>query len=173
MGETLTVSTSGIADSDGTTNASYSYQWLSSRDREIDGATGSTYMLVDSDAGETIKVRVTFTDDDGNEETLTSSATTEVIATVPGDPGNLSVLVNDTGNLDVSWSAPESNGGSAVTGYRVQWKEAADSWDTPADVSETTVTGDQSYSDRPHRRRGIHVPGVCRQHGGRQLCLRC
>ena len=141
VGETLTVSTSGIADSDGTTNASYSYQWLSSRDREIDGATGSTYMLVDSDAGETIKVRVTFTDDAGNEETLTSSATTEVIATVPGDPGNLSVLVNDTGNLDVSWSAPESNGGSAVTGYRVQWKEAADSWDTPADVSETTVTG--------------------------------
>ena len=76
VGETLTVSTSGIADSDGTTNASYSYQWLSSRDREIDGATGSTYMLVDSDAGETIKVRVTFTDDAGNEETLTSSATT-------------------------------------------------------------------------------------------------
>ena len=141
VGETLTVSTSGIADSDGTTNASYSYQWLSSRDREIDGATGSTYMLVDSDAGETIKVRVTFTDDAGNEETLTSSATTEVVATVPGDPGSLSVSVNDTGKLDVSWDAPDSNGGSAVTGYRVQWKEAADSWDTPADVSETTVTG--------------------------------
>ena len=49
--------------------------------------------------------------------------------------------VNDTGKLDVSWDAPDSNGGSAVTGYRVQWKEAADSWDTPAEVSETTVTG--------------------------------
>ena len=49
--------------------------------------------------------------------------------------------VNDTGKLDVSWDAPDSNGGSAVTGYKVQWKEAADSWDTPAEVSETTVTG--------------------------------
>ena len=141
VGETLTVSTSGTADSDGATNASYSYQWLSSRDREIDGATGSTYMLVDSDAGKTIKVRVTFTDDAGNEETLTSSATTEVIATVPGAPGSLTVSVNDTGKLDVSWDAPDSNGGSAVTGCKVQWKEAADSWDTPAEVSETTVTG--------------------------------
>ena len=141
VGETLTVSTSDISDSDGTANAIYSYQWLSSRDTETDGATGSTYMLVDSDAGETIKVRVTFTDDAGNEETLTSVATVAVAPTVPGAPGILSVSVNDTGKLDVSWDAPDSNGGSAVTGYKVQWKESSDSWDTPAEVSETTVTG--------------------------------
>ena len=30
---------------------------------------------------------------------------------------------------------------SEITGYRVQWKESSGSWDTPADVSETTVTG--------------------------------
>ena len=45
------------------------------------------------------------------------------------------------GRLDLSWDAPDSNGGSAVTGYKVQWKESPGSWDTPADVSETTVTG--------------------------------
>ena len=88
-----------------------------------------------------IKVRVTFTDDAGNEETLTSVATVAVAPTVPGAPGILSVSVNDTGKLDVSWDAPDSNGGSAVTGYKVQWKESSDSWDTPAEVSETTVTG--------------------------------
>ena len=141
VGETLTVSTSGITDADGLTNATFAYQWLSSRDTEIDGATGSTYILADSDAGKTIKVRVDFTDDAGNEETLTSAATVAVTATVPGVPGNLSVSVNDTGKLDLSWDAPESNGGSTVTGYKVQWKAAPDSWDTPADVSETTVTG--------------------------------
>ena len=141
VGETLTASTAGISDSDGTTNATFAYQWLSSRDTDIDGATGSTYVLLDSDAGKMIKVRVTFTDDAGNEETLTSVATVAVAPTVPGAPGSLTVSVNDTGKLDVSWDAPDSNGGSTVTGYRVQWKEAADSWDPPADVSETTVTG--------------------------------
>ena len=64
-----------------------------------------------------------------------------VTATVPGVPGSLSVSVNDAGKLDVSWNASDSNGGSDVTGYKVQWRESSDSWDTPADVSETTVTG--------------------------------
>ena len=144
LGQTLAASTTGITDPDGTTNAFYIYQWIANdgtSDSDIADATASTYTLVAADAGKTIKVKVTFTDDGGHEETLTSDATTELIATVPGAPGNLSVSVNDTDKLDVSWDAPESNGGSAVTGYRVQWKAAADSWDTPADVSETTVTG--------------------------------
>ena len=144
VGQTLAASTTGITDPDGTTNASYSYQWTANDgtyDSDIANATASTYTLVAGDAGKMIKVRVTFTDDAGNEEILTSAATAAVAAAVPGVPGILSVSVNDTGKLDVSWDAPDSNGGSAVTGYKVQWKEAADSWDTPAEVSETTVTG--------------------------------
>ena len=141
VGETLTADTSGISDIDGLDNATYSYQWLTSRDAEISGATNDSYTLVSTDEDKTIKVRVTFTDDAGYEESLTSAATTAVAATVPGAPGSLSVSVNDTGKLDVSWSAPGGNGGTAVSGYRVQWKESDDSWDTPADVSETTVTG--------------------------------
>ena len=144
VGQTLAASTTGITDPDGLTNASYSYQWIANdgtSDSDIADATASAYTLVAGDAGKMIKVRVTFTDDAGNEETLTSVATVAVAPTVPGAPGILSVSVNDTGKLDVSWDAPDSNGGSAVTGYKVQWKEAADSWDTPAEVSETTVTG--------------------------------
>ena len=144
VGQTLTASTSGIADTDGLTNASYTYQWVANdgtSDSDIADATASTYTLVTGDVGKTVKVKVTLTDDGGNEETLTSAATTAVAATVPGAPVSLSVSVNDTGKLDLSWSAPDSNGGSAVTGYKVQWKEAAGSWDTPADVSQTTVAG--------------------------------
>ena len=144
VGQTLAASTTGITDPDGTTNASYSYQWIANdgtSDSDIADATVSAYTLVAGDAGKMIKVRVTFTDDAGNEETLTSVATVAVAPTVPGAPGILSVSVNDTGKLDVSWDAPDSNGGSAVTGYKVQWKESSDSWDTPAEVSETTVTG--------------------------------
>ena len=80
VGQTLTASTSGIADTDGLTNVSYSYQWLSSQDTEIEGATNSTYTLSDDDEGKTIKVRVSFTDDAGNGESLTSAATVPVAA---------------------------------------------------------------------------------------------
>ena len=80
VGETLTVDTSGIADEDGLTGATFSYQWLSSRDTAISGATGSTYTLVSTDLGKIIKVKVTFTDDAGNSETLTSAATPAVEA---------------------------------------------------------------------------------------------
>ena len=86
VGEMLTVDTSGIDDDDGLTNVAYTYQWLSSRDTEIQGATDLTYTPVAADGGKTIKVRVSFTDDADNEETLTSEATPAVAAAAP-DPG--------------------------------------------------------------------------------------
>ena len=103
----------------------YSYQWLADEPRRSPGATGSTYTLVDADAGLTIKVKVSFFDDKNNPETLTSAATTAVLANVPDAPEHLNVSLHDTGALDVSWEAPARDGGSAVTGYRVQWKETA------------------------------------------------
>ena len=80
VGETLTANTSGVADADGLSDVSFSYQWLSSRDTAISGATGSTYTLVSTDLGKIIKVKVTFTDDAGNNETLTSAGTAAVVA---------------------------------------------------------------------------------------------
>ena len=144
VGETLTALTNGITDEDGLTNVSYSHQWIrndGTNDAGIGGQTGSTYTLTDEDAGKTIKVRVSFTDAAGNAETRTSEATDTVAATKPGVPGHLNVFPHDTGALDVYWEAPASDGGSAITGYKVRWKESADSWETSADVSETTVTG--------------------------------
>ena len=144
VGETLTASTSGIADEDGLSNPTYSYQWIRNDGTTaslIQDAMSSTYTLTDDDAGKTIKVRVSFTDDRDNEETLTSDATAVVAATVAGVPEHVRVTPHDSQALDVSWEAPASDGGSAVTGYKVQWKKAIDSWDTPEDVSEAVVTG--------------------------------
>ena len=78
VAQTLVASTSGIADADGLTNVSYSYQWLAD-DTEIDDATNPIYTLQPSDNGKVIKVRVTFTDDAGNEESLTSEGTETVV----------------------------------------------------------------------------------------------
>ena len=84
VGETLTADTTGISDADGLYYAAFSYQWLAD-DAEINGATTSTYTLADEDAGKAIKVRVSFTDDAGNDEQLTS-AVTGTVATAPPPP---------------------------------------------------------------------------------------
>ena len=86
--ETLTADTSAISDEDGLANVSYQYQWLR-EDAEIAGQTNSTYELVSADEGKTIKVRVTFNDDAGNAESLTSTATTAVAAQPAETPVDL------------------------------------------------------------------------------------
>ena len=60
-------------------DVTYSYQWVAGGS-DIDGATGSSYALTSSEQGQTIQVRVTFTDDAGNAESLTSAATAAVAA---------------------------------------------------------------------------------------------
>ena len=79
VNETLTASVSGIADADGRAGASFEYQWIRGN-TDIEGAADSSYTLVSADAGETIEVRVAFTDDAGHEESLTSAATDTVAA---------------------------------------------------------------------------------------------
>ena len=84
-GRTLTVDTSGIEDADGRTGVVFSYQWLrrdGAADEPIPEATGSTYTLSAGDQGRPIKVRVTFTDNAGNVETLDSNwAVAAVVST--------------------------------------------------------------------------------------------
>ena len=85
VNETLTADISGIADADGLTSllygSLYSYQWIrndGTTETDIEDAASSTYTLSDADVGKTIRVRVSFTDDRGYEETLTSATTTAV-----------------------------------------------------------------------------------------------
>ena len=130
--ETLTADTSGIADEDGLDNATFSYQWIRSdgnNDTDISGQTGSTYTLASADKGKTINVRVSFTDDADNEETLTSAAT----AAVTPQPDNMvsdedpavwsaDMLVVDLGNGSigaVSANLFSNQGGSA--GLQAKW----------------------------------------------------
>ena len=127
VGETLTADTSGIADSDGLANVTFSYQWVrndGTTDSDISGATSSTYTLNDAEEGKTIKVRVRFTDDADNEETLTSAATASVSArsnaVATGAPTiSGTAEVDETLSADVS-GISDPNGMTNAT-FSYQW----------------------------------------------------
>ena len=81
VGQVLTADTSGITDANGLDNAAFSYQWVrvdGNNERDIPGATGSSYTLVEADYDKKIRVRVSFVDDAGYDESVTSGATGEV-----------------------------------------------------------------------------------------------
>ena len=106
VGETLTADTSGIADEDGVTKATFAYQWLAD-DTALTNAVGSTYIRASGDQSKTIKVRVTFTDDAGNSESLTSAATAAVMQPVTASASN----------------APGSHDGQSVFTFELRFSE--------------------------------------------------
>ena len=145
VGTALAADVSGISDVDGLTNPNYRYQWLRSTgdgNADISGATAASYTPTPADAGKTLRVRVSLTDDGDNTETLTSDPTAVVATAPPSEPQGLTAAkADEAGGVDASWQAPASNGGAELTGYKLQWKKATGSWDTAADVSEATLTG--------------------------------
>ena len=100
VGQTLTAGVAGISDSDGLNSATFSYQWLAD-DVEINGANASTHTLVAADEGKAIKVQVSFTDDAGNDEELTSAATGAVAAAPPPPNTPATGLPSITGTAQV------------------------------------------------------------------------
>ena len=77
VGQTLTASTSGIADDNGLTTPGWTYQWIlvdGGTETNIPGARSSTYTLGAATAGKQVKVKVSFTDNDSYSEELTSDA---------------------------------------------------------------------------------------------------
>ena len=87
FGVALTVTVSDVVDENGVPDPLiYSYQWVrvddASEEQDIDSATRTSYTPVVADVGKKLKVRVQFTDDGSNTETLTSGETAAVTQTV-------------------------------------------------------------------------------------------
>ena len=70
--------------------------------------------------------------DAGEGEPSTAAATPAVPATVPDAPQNLAAAPGD-GEVTLTWQAPASDGGSAVTGYDYRHAEGAyEAWQSAA-----------------------------------------
>ncbi len=142
VGETLTADTSGISDANGLTNPQYAYQWMRSSggvDTDISGATAVTHTLTDDDLSSAIKVRVSFTDDVGYSEALTSAATGPV-QRPPNAPPSGQPTISGTVEVGETLSADTSaiSDANGLTGaqFSYQWLHSVSGDDT--DISGAT-----------------------------------
>ncbi len=69
-----------------------------------------------------------------------ASAASTVTTTVPGAPRNLAARTATSKGVTLSWSAPSSNGGSAITGYKLLRSTKSGSETAYGSVSCTTST---------------------------------
>ena len=156
VGKTLSADTSGISDGNGLTNAQYSYQWVRTHgtsDTDISGATGQTYTLESDDLYRTIKVRVSFTDDDGYSESVTSAATNSVLkppnAMASGQPTITgTVQVGETLSADTSGISDLN--GLTNPQFTFEWLHSAGGVDTvisgATSSTYTVASGDAGYA---------------------------
>ena len=101
VGETLTVDTSEISGEDGMENAVFAYQWVAGG-VDIEEATGPGYTIIADDEGLIIQVRVSFTDDAGNYEALTSDGTEAGEPAPPDSRGAVTVVLPVTVDCTVT-----------------------------------------------------------------------
>ena len=142
VGETLAASVTGIADEDGLGNATFAYRWVSNdgeTDADIAGAVEASYTLTAAEAGKAVKVRVTFTDDAGTEETLVSAAT-DAVAAANAAPTGLPAIagtarVGETLEASVTEIADADGLGNGAFAYR--W--VSNDGETDADIADATA----------------------------------
>ena len=103
--ETVTASTSSIRDSDGVSGVTFEYQWVrvdGGADTDIPGEAGSSYVLQPADQDKQVKVKVSFTDNNGNAETVVSDASA-VVGSAPNRPAQFS---HTTASREVEENTP-------------------------------------------------------------------
>ena len=157
VGETLTADNSAISDSNGLTNATFTYEWLAD-DAAISGATGSAYTVVAEDVGKALKVRVSFADDVGNAESLTSAATGAVAASAP-------VVIPDEDEQEeeqtspltaTTHGVPESHDGSTSFTFELHFSEEFSiSYKTLRDHAFTVTGGEVVKARRLEKGKNV------------------
>ena len=78
-----------------------------------------------------------------NEATATPTSTST--NTAPGSPTSLTATTASSSQINLSWTAPSNNGGSVITGYKIE--RSTDSGTTWSTVQSNTDSTGTTYSD--------------------------
>ena len=125
-------------------------------------ASGNTVTITGVSPG-TATVTVTAQDTGSLEATLDIQVT--VIAGNPGAPTGLTATANGQTGIDLSWTAPSSDGGASITGYKIEVSTDNSSWsDLVANIGSTGTsyshTGLTAGSTRYYRVSAINSVGT-------------
>ena len=128
-------------------------------------STATTYAHTGLTAGTTRHYRVSAINANGTGvPSNVANATTG--ATAPGAPTGLTATASGTTAINLSWSAPGSTGGSAITGYKIEVSSnGGSSWtNLVANTSNTTTTyahtGLTAGATRHYRVSAINTNGT-------------
>ena len=146
--QTLTANTDTLADDDGL--GTLNYQWQRSTNSggfgAIENATSRTYTLGDGDVDREVRVQISYTDDGGMDESLTSAATTAV-TNINDDPSG-SVSIEGTAEEDQMLTANVDNVADedGLGAFSYQWQRSNGSGGFGAienATSQTYILGDE------------------------------
>jgi subtilase family serine protease len=115
------------------------------------GLTAASYLDSGVTNGTTYYYEVTATNSVASSGASNVVSATPVAASVPGAPRNLSARTAYSHGTVLSWSAPSSNGGAAVTSYRVY--RSTSSGQEAAYTTVSCTASSCSYSDTGTARR--------------------
>ena len=130
------------------------------------GSSRTSYTHWGLSGGSTRHYRVSAINSAGvGQPSNTANATTEASATVPGSPTGLSARADGETEIELSWRQPSSDGGSRVTGYRIEVSDNGSSWsvleaDTGSSRTSYTHRGLSGGSTRHYRVSAINSAGV-------------
>ena len=111
--------------------------WDNPFSHEITDETTLTYTITGVTDGTSYDVRVIAANVSGE---TPSDPMTVTAGFVPGAPTGLTLTAGDDGSLTALWNAPGSDGGSAITGYRLENKTESQAWAAAQSHSSTVTT---------------------------------
>jgi hypothetical protein len=156
-----------VRDDDGMDGVTFAYQWQwrpansNGAFTNISGATGETFTPATGHIGRVLRVNVTYTDNHGTRETVSSAPTAAVIGQ-PNAP-RISGVTAGNAQVTVRWAVPTDNGGSAVTGYNVQVIAGGQVQRTiegiAASATSTVVTGLTNGTSYTFKVQAVNIAG--------------